>query len=200
MEKISNSKDTDQKILLFLPDKDLLATCSLNRYFYYSVCDYDFFRRKLEHSYPDTLKYFNLNSDKNYKRYYLKIVYYVSEMLEKYKYSYVSGNPKLQYNIFTRCYYMTNDTTQFLINYSELLFISAKEGELNLVKEAIKNGAKINEAKEYALRTASKYGHLNIIKYLVENGANIHINNDTPLKWAIGFGDSDVINYLKSLN
>lgn len=198
MEKISNSKDTDQKILLFLPDKDLLATCSLNRYFYYSVCDYDFFRRKLEHSYPDTLKYFNLNSDKNYKRYYLKIVYCVSEMLEKYKYSYVSGNPKVQYNIFTKCYYMMKDTKHFS-NYTELLFISAKEGEINLLKEAIKNGVNIDGAQGYALRTASRAGHLNIIKYLVENGADIHIDNDAPLKWASRYGHLDVINYLKSL-
>ena len=164
---ISGYKDTDREILLAMSDKDLLATCSSNKYFFTSVCDDNFFYRKLLRSYPDTLKDFNLEKDKNYKQYYLKIVYYVAKLLEEFKYSYIAGNPEKQYNIFKRS-----------PNNESLLLEAAKEGEIEIVKEAIKRGADIHANNDEALRWASENGQLEVVKYLVSLGADIHADND----------------------
>src|SRR5665647_2358723 len=161
MKGFSSLKDTDREILLRLSDKELIKTCSLNKYLFTSVCDDNFFRRKLQLSYPDTLPF--KSSDTTYKQYYLKVIYYVSKMLEEFNYSYVSrnlGNPENQYDILKSIGYNSNDKNKV----QKLLFEAANVGELELVKEAVKKGADIHANNEFALRYASEYGHLEIVK------------------------------------
>ena len=189
MNSFSGIKDVDREILLAMSDEDLLKTCSLNKYLFNVVCDDNFFHKRLLVKYPDTLKYYNSKYYKNYKAYYLKVVYYISKLKENYHYSYILGNPKIQYEIFK----FAKD------NSIRLLFESSRRGELNLVKEAIKRGANIHAANESALRWASRKGHLEIVKYLVENGANVHTNDDEALIWANMHGHYEVVKYLKSL-
>ena len=156
MNSLSGIKDIDREILLAMDDEDLLKTCSLNKYLFNIVCDDNFFYKRLFLKYPDTLKYYKKEKD-TYKSYYLKVIYYISKMEEDYNYSYVSRNPEKQYHIFKNA----KD------NINKLLFESSREGELDLVKEAIKRGANIHANDENVLREASMYGHLEVVKYLV---------------------------------
>lgn len=187
IQGISGNRDTDREILLAMTDKDLLKTCSLNKYFFKNVCDDNFFYLKLVRSYPDTLKYWNSVKYKNYKSFYLKMIYYVSKLLEKFKYSYVGGNPEKQFAIMQKA---ENIPDQLLIE-------GATQGEIELVKEAIRRGANVHVYSELPLRLASREGHLDIVKYLVENfDANIHANNEGALLWASGNGHLDIVKYL----
>lgn len=200
---ISGYKDTDKEILLALSDKDLIKTCSLNKYLFRSVCDENFFYRKLSRTYPDTLKFFDtliFLKDKTYKQYYLKVVYYVAKLLEDFNYIYIAGVPQIQYEIFKDVSkkIIKNDKEEFLINYEKLLYEAAKRGELELVKEAIKKGVDIHKFNEITLTYASGGGHLEILKYLVALGANIHANNQI-LRWASEKGHLEVVKYLVEL-
>ena len=202
MNSLSGIKDVDREILLAMTDKDLLKTCSLNKYLLHTVCDDDFFYRILKLRYPDTLNYnekeetynisgvtethLNLSKRSKYKSYYLTVIYYISKLKENYNYSYVRGNPKVQYHIFKNA---GKSSTALLLQ-------SSIKGELNLVKESVKRGANIHTEDENALRWASLNGHLDVVKYLVENGANIHANNDEALHWASEDGHLDVVKYL----
>lgn len=230
MGGFSSLKDTDREILLRLSDKELIQTCRLNKYLFKNVCDDNFFRRKLSLSYPDTLPFYNANKYINYKNFYLNMVFYIAKLEEDFKYSYISGNPKAQYDIFRSVSLkrVRNGQREFHVNYQELLRKAAQEGELNLVEEAVKNGADVNrygtalvDASNYgyleivkylveqgtnihiydelALRAASASGHLNVVKYLVSQGADISAKNDAALKWAKEEGQLDVVNYLSGL-
>ena len=198
VSSLSGNKDTDREILLAMSDKELIQTCSLNKYLFKFVCDDNFFYRKLVRSYPDTLKDFNKEKDKTYKSYYLKVVFYVAKLLEDFKHTYVSGNPKKQNNLFAMVSKKIekDGSKKFIVDYQDLLNDSAAQGELELVKEAIKKGASIHREDNYALRLASKSGHLDIIKYLVSLGANIHAKDEYALRYASLNGHLDVVKYL----
>ena len=56
---LPNTKDTDREILLRLSDNELIKTCSLNKYLLNNVCDDNFFKRRLQLTYPDTLRFYN---------------------------------------------------------------------------------------------------------------------------------------------
>ena len=186
MNSFSGIKDVDREILLAMTDKDLLKSCSLNKYLFNVVCDDNFFYQRLSLKYPNSLKYYSKEQDKNYRDYYLKVIYWISKMKENYGYSYIDGNPKTQYEIF--------EIVKYDVNY--LLYKSSAKGELNLVKEAIKRGADIHAYNDEALRWASQNGHLDVVKYLVENGANIHSNDDFALRWSANAGHLEVVKYL----
>ena len=165
------------------------------------VCDDNFFKRKLSLSYPDTLKFYEVNKFKNYKNFYLNIIFYIAKLQEDFNYLYVGGNPKTQYNLFKKISkeVSRDNKKQFLVNYQLLLRISAETGELELVKEAIERGVEIHENDEYALRLASYNGQLEVIKYLVSLGADIHANDEGALRYASENGHLEVVKYLSSL-
>ena len=128
MNSFSGIKDVDREILLAMNDKDLLKSCSLNKYLFETVCNDNFFYQRLSLKYPDSLKYYSKDEYKNYKNYYLKVIYWISKMKEDYDYSYVDGNPKTQYEIFK---FVENDNVAALYaNYRNhfLLFTSARKG------------------------------------------------------------------------
>jgi hypothetical protein len=200
MNSFSSIKDVDREILLKMSDKKLLKTCSLNKYLLNDVCDDNFFHRVLQLKYPDTLHYLssfpisveNKKKNKIYKSYYLQVVYYVAKMKEKYHYSYISGNPKAQYEIFRDIDYKPDDINKI----QQLLFTGSEKGELNLIKEALKQGVNISAANDYALRCASRNGHLEVVKYLIEKGGNIHIYNEEGLRMASLNGHLETAKYL----
>lgn len=207
---LPNRKDTDREILLRLPDKDLIQTCRLNKYLFTNVCDDNFFKRKLQLTYPHLLRFYSEKEYINYKNFYLKIVFYIAKLQEDFNYSYVSGNPKVPYEIFKEASIeiVRNNKKHFQVNYQRLLSLAAEKGELDLVKEAVKNGANIHvdeeEAsihvdEEDALKLASWNGHLEVMKYLVSLGADIHINSEAPLKLASGKGYLEIVKYLVNL-
>ena len=82
------------------------------------------------------------------------------------------------------------------------LIKSAIDGDLQGVKDAIKNGAKIDyrAASDWTpLIAASAKGHLSVVKYLVENRAGINLQSKegyTPLFLASAYGHLSVVKYL----
>ena len=152
-------KDQDREILLNIrDDKELLQVCSLNKYLYNEVCNDIFFRNRLAKTYPDTLKYKDENI--NWKKYFLKVIYYIAKLKEDYKYTYEKGNPYLFYSVFKR--YRKN----VIKDNNTLLIYAAQFGDLISVREALNNGADIHAENDDALRSASRNGHLEVVKYL----------------------------------
>jgi hypothetical protein len=95
MERLSGIVDTDREILLKLSDKDLLKSCGINKYFRNKVCNEQFYITRLTNTYPDTLKYKNENI--SWREYFLKTIYYISKMKEKFGIEYINGNPYINY-------------------------------------------------------------------------------------------------------
>lgn len=72
----------------------------------------------------------------------------------------------------------------------EKLITAAEKGDLDAVKEAVKNGA---EFLNVAMLKASREGNLDVIKYLLRRGAN---NVPDALKMAASSGREDAVKYL----
>ena len=70
---------------------------------------------------------------------------------------------------------------QHVEDWNEKLLDYSKIGDLNGVKQSIKNGVDVNCKDNYGwtpLHWSSLEGYLDIVKYLIENGANWFIKND----------------------
>lgn len=82
------------------------------------------------------------------------------------------------------------------------LSLAAYEGNLDLVTEAIENGANVNTVNSYnasLLLLASIKGHLNIVKYLLSKGASVEIYNKQgmgPLYASCMFGHTETAQLL----
>ena len=180
----SGNKDIDRCILLFLPDKDLLTVCRLNKYLYNVVCDDNFYYNKLLKSYPDTLKYWD-NGYRTYTQFYLTMISYIFKLEKEFNYAYVKGNPEVQYRLF---HY--NRDSQRLLNKS------IKVKELELVKESIKRGAYINGYDSHTLSLAIEVKDLEIFKYLFTHETNSHRDDQNLLRYAIENGYLEIVKYL----
>lgn len=176
----SQNKDVDRLILQKLTDEDLFNTLLVNKYAN-SLASEDFWRNRAMSKGIDIYK----KTDENWKQFYLRSVYYIAKMKEKYNFEYTGGDFKKQY------YHLRNYPGK-----DDLLYYMAKNGELSLVKHAIKNGAKIHSREDGALRVASTYGHLNVVKYLLDHKADIHAYEDEPLRKASENGDLELVKYL----
>lgn len=79
------------------------------------------------------------------------------------------------------------------------LFQAARDGDLNGVKDALKNGADIEAKESYgdtALNLAAENGHLELVKYLIETGANIENLGGaakTPIMNAAFAGHAEIV-------
>ena len=78
MDSFTNIKDLDREILLKMSDRDILKTCSLNKYFSKKVCDDDFFHRLFQVRYPYLVK--EKASYRNWKQHYLKTIYAIDKL------------------------------------------------------------------------------------------------------------------------
>ena len=214
MKAFTGILDQDREILMNIKDdQELLTVCRLNKYLYDKVCNDMFFRNRLSKTYPGTMKF--KPEDKNWKQYFLRVIYYISKMKEDHGYEYIEGNPKVQYEIF--------EAVSYEGDANELLYQAALKGDLTLVKEALdegaeddgqafivaaeagnfeivdyllENGSDVNAADGHALVLASVSGNLDMVKYLVEHGADIHASNDRALRLT---DHDDVREYLESL-
>ena len=77
-----------------------------------------------------------------------------------------------------------------------MLYWAAGNGQLDIIKCLVENGADIHAWEDYALRCACSYGQLDMVKYLIEKGANIHAYNDEALRYATGNGYLEIVEYL----
>lgn len=73
---------------------------------------------------------------------------------------------------------------------------SVDQEDLQGIKEALDNGVNINEANNYAIRTASSKPNLDVLNVLYENGADLTANDNTPLKIACYKGNLVGVKFL----
>lgn len=182
---LSGLKDVDREVLKHIDDEDLLKICQIDKKTWNQVCDDDFLRRRLS-KYPGIVKYKRL--DESWKQFFLRVLYYIGKIKEKFQFSYTSGDFKKIHE------FMKNG------KWYKLLLEASKQGDLALVKYAIERGAFINHQYDHAeLIHASQNGHLEVVKYLTKetNYAN------ASLRWASDLAGvnrhSNVVEYLDGL-
>jgi hypothetical protein len=164
--------------------------------------------------YPDLIKY--RKDNESIKHLYLRSLKAIGKLKEEFNYTYISGNPELQLNIFK---YGQRNIGNFLIYASEhgsvelvkyaleqgadihtfdddALRVTSYNGHLEVVKYLVEHGADIHTFDDDALRVTSYNGHLEVVKYLVEQGANIHAENDWALRYASEYGHYEIVKYL----
>jgi ankyrin repeat protein len=81
------------------------------------------------------------------------------------------------------------------------LILAAYNGQLEMVKALIKNGADLDQSftQGAAIHGAAFKGHMEIVKLLVESGAKLDVpdkNQTTPLMYATLFKHTEVAKYL----
>ncbi len=216
-------KDVDRKILSELPDRDLLLACQTNDYTHNKVCDETFFRNLVYNRYPETIKYKDYVKIRDWKNFYLSVIYYIDKLEKEYNFIY-SEEKKKNKDISPELEYLSRKTVPTYIKYTkdEALIWAAGNGYLEIVKYLIENDADIHAKDDEALKSASAsghleivkylkekgadndealkisslFGHLPVVKYLVENNANIHADDDSALRWASGNGHLEIVKYL----
>lgn len=208
-----NFKDTDREILLKIDsDRELLNTCSLNKYFY-GLCDDMFFRNRIVYKYPLSLK--NKPEGMKWKQYYLKLVYIIGKIKEDFGFEFTSGDPEKYYNILK-----TNSIhSQFRIssyhNYTDLIdYLIYRENNKPdnwkypyYLKWGIYGAAEGNHEElidwylthdennliNSALDGAVKGGNIKLVEKLILKGSN---DFDGALVYAGEYGHRDIINLL----
>ena len=179
MNQLTGLKDVDREILKYLPDEELLEICPINRRMWNEVCDDNFLTRRLREKYGGIEKYKKENE--SWKRFFLRTIYYISK-LKDFKYEYKEGDFEMQYRLL----YHNKSMNKLLVE-------AASNGELPLVKYALKNGAYLHFLQHSAVRNAAAEGHLDIVRYLIEQGANIP---PQALIESVANGHFDVVKYL----
>jgi ankyrin repeat protein len=180
-------KDINREILKHVDDKSLLEICTVDKKTWNEVCDDNFLRRRLS-KYPNIEKY--KRSDESWKRFFLRAIYYISLMKEKFEYNYSSGSFFNQYHIL-----------QGTEDLNNILVLASSSDQLPLLIYALAKGADIHYSNDEALRHAIYYGNFDIVKYLVEHGANIYAKSGTPfspLNITKEKGNREIIKYLES--
>ena len=212
------NKDIDREILLKVKDdKEIIELCHFNRYFFFNVCDDNFFHRRLQQAYLDTIKFNLKRKEENWKRFYMRMMYYVFWMKESHGYEYTKGNPIVQAKILREGgkYKLLLNSAQegevalvkYVINKEELpirivedaLIHATENGHLNVVMYLIENGF-VDIHTKGALEMAAYKGHLDIVKYLISKGANPYIEDNKIIQIALNYGHDDVYEYLNSLH
>jgi len=199
------SKDMYEYLTNFADDRTILNMLSVNKKFN----DEDFFKRVMIRKYPLLLKY--KKSDETYKRFFIKNIYYIAKIKEKYDIPYFPGryyNPVTFYNYPSYTIYETamdwaalegfTDIVELMIqkganNYYTAVLEAAKGGHIDLVKFFINKGAK--NYNNILLR-AIEHGHLNIVKFAIQKGAK----DRTAIFWANRQDNVEIIDYINSLN
>ena len=79
----------------------------------------------------------------------------------------------------------------------EKIIDASEKGDLNEVKQCVKNGINVHILYALPLRCAACNGHLEVVKYLIEEcGADVHAFDDSALHLANGKGHLEVVKYL----
>ena len=183
--KFIGNLDIDREVLLLLNNEDMLSFAAVNKYMFTKVCDDTFFRIKV---YRINLSAEYKHKDETWKRFYLRFIYYKNKMKKYSGYQYISGDFAKQDKIFNLGLGWKND-----IRKSFFLFNAAGQGELDLVKHALVQGAKINPYYDNPLVAATRDGHLEIVKFLLEKGAE---NKMVVVETAISNNKLDILKYL----
>ena len=170
-------KDVYEYLTNFADDRDILNMLSVNKQFNY---DDEIFRRVMQRKYPLLIRYRKENE--SWKSLFIRMVYYLSELKEKYGIPYIPTDG---------C-----DPKNLLDNNKETIYNAALECaiigvHLDLVKLFI---YKVKIAYiAVAIYTAAEYGKKNIVDYLLER--NIRLIN-SALGGAAAGGQLDLMKYV----
>ena len=167
------TKDTYEYLLNFAEDRDIINMLSVNKKFR----NEEFFERIMKRKYPDLIQYKNENE--TWKSFFIRIVFYVSLLKEKYKVDYFPGLDL--FDVFHGAF-----NPLYIISSS-----AAKVGNLKVLKFL-----NINPQSKfyiYVLRTATRDGQLSVVKYLLSQDPNNAINVGSV---AATSGRLDIIKYL----
>ena len=168
-------KDVYEYLTNFADDRDILNMLSVNRQFNF---DDEIFRRVMQRKYPLLIRYRNENE--TWKSLFIRMVYYLSELKEKYGIPYIPTDGCDPKKILKN-----NDRI-----YEEALFCAAAGGHLDLVKLFIEKGARNFSFASYM---AGKYGKKNIIDYLFQKNKNLIVS---MFNGAAAGGQIDLLKYL----
>ena len=72
-----------------------------------------------------------------------------------------------------------------------------KEGNINLLKFFINNGAKFRNENEKYLHYAIEVNNFEAVKVMVKAGSNIHVNNFSLINYAVSLKRKKILRYLK---
>ena len=209
MNRMTGLKDLDREVLKHIDDGKLLQVCTIDKRFWHNVCDDDFLRRRL-FKYPRIEKY-KLENE-TWKRFFLRVMYYVLKMKEEHGFVYTSGNFKKQYGLFqrytgSRLVYeaafhgeismLKHLMVSHMDSKEDIFIVVSQFGRLDSVKWFVEDlKVNIHAQNDSALIEASENGHLEVVKYLVEHGADIHTREDYALSLATLNGHFKVVKYL----
>lgn len=209
------TKDTYEYLLNFADDRTLLNMLSANKKFAQKLNDDDFFRQLLEKRYPLLLEF--KKEDESFKNLYLREIYYISKIEEKFHIPYY---PLKDYNpeYFFKSHKNNDDFFKEILNeaaYSNNLiaikdiiksfnfeeisidhvaYIASHYGYLEILKFLISIGA--NDINKY-LNASSRAGQLKIVKYLIETYKIKNVNQ--AISYATEYNRTNVLNYLENL-
>ena len=98
MSNLSGIRDVDREILSKIDDKELIKVCSIDKYTWNIVCDDAFLRRRMLGKYSEIEKY--KKEGESWKQFFLRSLYYIALLKEKFDYGYEYGNFQTQLEIF----------------------------------------------------------------------------------------------------
>jgi ankyrin repeat protein len=82
------------------------------------------------------------------------------------------------------------------VNKSDALQEASLNGQFEIVKSLIENGADIHVEYDAPLRLASLNGNFEVVEFLIERGADLHAEDDQSLQWACQNGHFQVVELL----
>ena len=181
-----------------------------------NYCNEVLFERMMRKRYPLLVKY--KNEEESWKRFYIRIIYYLSFLAEQglpyiphplfdpeylfNKYKYEDYKDYKEYLLDEGLNYAAGvgnmDLVRYFIdlgatNFDWAMSFAAGGGYLDVIKYLIGLGA---TDLENAMASASAGGHLAVVKYLVELGAT---NFGNAMYEATEGGHTDIIEYLKKI-
>ncbi len=169
------TKDTYEYILNFADDREILNMLSVNKKFR----NEELFEKVLKRKYPELLQY---KKDESFQDFFIKMIFYISYLKEKYGIPYFGMDPKYLYDLSKKY--------NSLPFYNLIAEAASRRGNLNIVKAIIDKGVRIFDN---ALYSAVRGGHLNIVKYFIEKGENDYLEIG---KIAASKGHKNIIDYL----
>lgn len=188
--------DIARMLLYQLDDIDLINTCKTDRYYFYKVCDKDFWIKIIRERYN-----LSMEDIKPYSHNRPLWIYFINIV------KHIRNNPspgdllliaaetdrvdllKIAYNKFTKeGYILEYEALKYALNAA-----SAK-GNMNAVKFLVSTGIDIDYTS--ALINAAENQHLSVLSFLIESGADVHGDEDEIFSKASSLGHNEVIKIL----
>ena len=209
---ISGNKDIDREILKRVGWENVLRISCVSRKMREDVCNDEFLLNLLKR-YSNLEK---LQKEESMKKFFAKVVYYVSRLRHVYDFEYEGGDFQVQYNLLERyCYHKdmllakaaeageissvkyARPSVHIIEIVADAFFKAVAINAIDIVKYLLETASDIISAYDnYAVQSACERGYLEMAQFLVEKGANIRASQDMALRKACGNGHLPVVQFL----